>query len=205
MKEIKLTPNTGSTLLIIGPSKKGKTHLVKELYNKYFTKYISSLFTDSYNVYENSFPKDVVIFKCFEPDIISMAKEINDGTKNHYNFLFILDDLIEIKGEKRLINMFLTYRNSNISTIVSIQDDKLVDIKVRSNANHIFIFQPNTDLAAEKIIKTYLLGFMSNGVFGDFLKEFGMPERIFWLRNILEDHRFIHIDVLNNYVELGKV
>ncbi|WP_440233778.1 hypothetical protein, partial [Escherichia coli] len=58
----------------------------------------------------------------YVPAAIDEMYKINKDTKNHYPFLAILDDVVTAKFDKTLLKSFTIYRNSGITTIMSVQN-----------------------------------------------------------------------------------
>jgi hypothetical protein len=205
--DLNLNPGTGNTTLLIGPSKKGKSTLLIYIYKKYFQNsdnFICILFTDNPQLAIYSSERLLVCNK-FEPELVNMAKKINTKTNNNYNFVFLIDDIVDIRSAKKfnstVIKMFLTFRNANISTICCLQDDKLLEKNARYNVNNLILFQQNNDEAAEKIIKSYIVSYAQQlGIKGTSLED-----KIIWYKNITKDHSFIYIDNINNTISINRV
>lgn len=189
--EVSLRP-TGNTILLLGPSQKGKTILMMYIYKKQFANYISVLFADNPQspVYKD---KNLIVTEMYEPKIIKMAQFINKKTKNNYEFLFMLDDIVEKKNDKTLLRQFLTFRNSNISSIMSLQYDKLLDKGARNNVHNIFLFQQNNDVLTEDVIKNFLTSYLPRST---------MSEKIKWYRDVTSNHGFIYVDTYNNLMKV---
>lgn len=128
--------------IILGSSFSGKsTKLVEELNKLSDDDYtLILLFTDSKNAEPlKNLRVRVKIIEGFDPDIIKFLKNINDRTNNRYNFLIILDDVIDAKFAKELSKMILTYRNAGISSCISIQYPMLINKSSRSSFHQVLI------------------------------------------------------------------
>lgn len=128
--------------LVLGSSFSGKTTLLVNELNKLsqddYTLII--LFTESKNAQPfKKLKTRVKIIEGFEPEIIRFLKNINDKTNNRYNFLILLDDVIDAKHAKELSKMILTYRNSGISSCISIQYPMLINKSSRSSFHQALI------------------------------------------------------------------
>ncbi len=159
---LNLDSGTGNTTAILGSSKQGKSTAMMYIYDKYYkgSKWISTLYTaNPHSFGGNSFVnKRLIIFPGFENKVIMGEKIINQNCDNKYNFVNMFDDLISLNHKKTINNLILTYRNSNISTIISTQYVKLLSKMSRSNFNNMLLFSFNTDEATEDVIKIFLRG-----------------------------------------------
>lgn len=201
---LKLDKDTGNTIFIIGSSKMGKSTCMMHLYRKYFDKknFISMLFSKSKHI--DVYKDNNRLMKCdtFNNDsakLINLEKFINSKTRNKYNFMNMLDDIVDVKFNKLLNEMIMTYRNSNISCIVSMQYAKLLAKNARTNINNIILFGFNTDESIEDIIKTYLKGYF--GKLG--LKS--MDEKINFYRKVCENHGFIYLHPASNHISFHRL
>lgn len=182
--DLDLDVDTGNTTVIYGSSKRGKSSLLMYLYKKYYVDYISLLFGDNLqkDLYKDPYKKLIKI-NTFTPDLIEMTKIINGKTKNKYPFVILLDDIIDQKMNKILMKLILSYRNSNISSVVSLQNVMLFKKENRTNVNNIIFFGFNEDKDIEDVIKRY---------FNSYLKKMKMDEKISWYKEQTADHKFIY-------------
>ncbi len=128
--------------VLLGGSFSGKTTLLVDELNKLspddYTLIV--LFTESKNAQPfKKLKTRVKIIEGFDPDIIRFLKNINDRTNNRYNFLCLLDDVIDQKYAKELSKMILTYRNSGISSCISIQYPMLINKSSRSSFHQVLL------------------------------------------------------------------
>jgi hypothetical protein len=112
--------------------------------------------------------------------------QINHGTKNHYKFCIILDDLTHVKNDKEYLRLLTIYRNSRINCIISSQGISMFNKTARGNINFVFLGRMNSDAEVEKVIKEYLISY--------FPKNINMSEKISMYRKCTEDHWFFVID-----------
>jgi len=189
-----LDKNTGNTTAIFGSSKKGKTTLLMYLYNKYYKDFITVLFSENKHI--NSY-NDKKLLKAirFEPNIIEMMKLINSKTKNKYDFCVLIDDIIDKKFNTILHKLILTYRNSNISTIISLQNVTLLLKSARDNINNMIFFGFNQDEEIERIIRKYL---------GSYLKG-TVEDKIKWYKEKTKDYQFIYLNTKENKLSFHKL
>ena len=118
-----------------------------------------------------------------------MTKVINGKTKNKYPFVIMLDDIIDQKMNKILMKLILSYRNSNISTVVSLQNVMLFKKENRTNVNNIIFFGFNEDRDLEDVIKRY---------FNSYLKNMKIEEKILWYKENTQNHKFIYYNPRKN-------
>ncbi len=157
---------TGATYAIIGKSFSGKTtFLVNEL-NKLTRDELRQynaivFFTESANAepladLSRDVKEKMIMTDRFCPKILQILKKLNDSTHNMFKFLVIFDDIIKLRGEM-LTKCILTLRNSNISTVISIQYEKLLNPAQRSSVHNVYIFNLRPP-SWEFMLRGYLLG-----------------------------------------------
>ena len=157
---------TGVTYAMIGKSFSGKTTFIVNELNKLTPDQLRAynaivFFTESSHALPlaklapHVKPK-VILIDRFCPKVLLALKKINDHTKNMFKFLVIFDDIIALRGPL-LTKCILTLRNSNISTVISIQYEKLLNPAQRSSVHNMFIFNLRSE-SWEFLLKGYLLG-----------------------------------------------
>lgn len=160
------TDTGGASILMIASTRAGKTTLMKYIMKNYFGEHFGVLFSESarapaYQDFKNkNFPKSSV----FIPEIIKDSYMINKELKNHYPFLFILDDCPLVRGDKQMLKLTTIYRNSGISAICCVQSPSLLSPTQRSNFNIILLGRCNTTAQTESNIKAYLRGVFPDGM-----------------------------------------
>jgi hypothetical protein len=118
---------------------------------------------------------------------------INKETKNNYDFLAVLDDIVTgVKFDKEVLKLLTIYRNSNCSAIISAQAMTLLNSAGRTNINFVCCFKLNSDEQIEKVVKAYLSSYFPPGM--------KMLEKIRHYRLLTEDHYFFVIDNYNGGV-----
>jgi GTPase SAR1 family protein len=183
---------------VVGSSKSGKTTFIKYLLKVGFPDDMKVLFTQSaHNDIYTSIKKDCCLAPGYMPDVVKTLYKINKGTKNHYKFLCITDDLIGAKNDKEMTKLLCLYRNSGMSAIVSGQDAFMLSPTGRANCNHICLFYQNTDSRCEDNVKMFLRSY--------FPRSLTMDEKIELYKRLTADHHFIWIDNLNNTVKRCKL
>lgn len=162
INNFKLDKNTGNTTFIFGSSKTGKTTLMMSLYEMFYEKdkdLISTLFAGNAQIDKYKGFKSLLVgdgFNNKSEKYIKMQKYINMKTDNKYKFLNMFDDIIHTKYSQLVNNLVMTYRNSNISTIMLLQYGKLLNKANRANANNIIIFRSHNNETIKDMIDLFL-------------------------------------------------
>ena len=173
--EFFMDEGTGNTILLCASSKRGKSTLMKCIYDKYYlknNKIIPILISPSSHIgIFDKLPPKVIKINKFNKDTVQLLNKltlIQNRSSNAYEFLIMVDDCIDVRYNKILNNLILVLRNSNFSTIVSIQYDKILIKQARSSVNNIVCGGLNTDDSIESILKSFLKS--------AFIKEFGTTQ-----------------------------
>ena len=77
---------------------------------------------------------------------------LGNKTNNAYEFLIMIDDCINLRFNSILNNLVLVLRNSNFSSIISIQYDKILSKQARSSVNNVICGGLNTDESIESFL-----------------------------------------------------
>lgn len=202
-----LDEGTGNTTFLLGSSKQGKTTLLMKIFDDYYSDKdnVATLFSINSHIklYGKRkrmlrFPTD---YECSAAQIakyIKVEKRINSNTKNHYSFVNLFDDLIDVRYSKVLHNSILTYRNSNISTVICLQYNNLLAKQARSNVNNVILFGLNTDEAIKQAVDTYLKAkFKQMGI--------AMCDHIEYYKKLTSDHQFIYYRPSDNIITFHKL
>lgn len=196
--DIRLDPNTGNTMLLVASSKAGKTTIMMKIYEKYYEKYISILFAHNPQIAEYNV-KNLVKTDEFLPRIIEVMRQVAKVNKNKFNFLCMFDDMLSLKTEGNVTDLFLSLRNSNISSIISLQYLNLMSKACRGNVNNILAGSHNSDENILVLIKCYLFSWMKKmGVTNE-------ADMILYYRRLTADHGFIYIHPSSNTVEFVRM
>ena len=198
-----LDKGTGNTVFILGSSKMGKSTALMRIYDKYYAnnKYVSTLWTVNPQIPLYKGHKKLLkagVWNDDAEDIIKQQKKIQTGTKNKYAFLNMFDDVINVRNNTLLDNLILTYRNSNMSSIISLQYSNLMSKCGRANCNNILAFGFNTDESIEVVIKTFLTGYLRKINVKD------LGDQINWYKSMTSDHGFIYIRPADGVVSFHK-
>jgi hypothetical protein len=207
-----LDKNTGNTTAIFGSSKMGKSSTLMYIYKKYYSGSdwitIAALQNPQSKIYTSKLvggkakKARLLMIDKYSPMIYKLEKRINIISKNSHNFCNLFDDFIGIKGNSTLEELVLTYRNSNISTVICLQYVNLLAKSSRSNVNNILLFGNNTDEATRVAIEIYLKSwFHEHGInsIDEMVCEF---KRLTSGDNL---HTFFHIVPAKNIVNVIKL
>lgn len=157
---------TGVTYAVLGKSFCGKTTFVVSQLNlltpEELRKYNAIImFTESPHAaplgdVSPAVRKKMIVMDCFCPTVLKMLKKVNDGTGNRFKFLTIFDDILNLRGGL-MTKSILTLRNSNISTVISVQYEKVLNPAQRASIHNVYL----VSLRAEAwlfMLQGYLLG-----------------------------------------------
>lgn len=159
----------GVTFAMMGSSGCGKSTVIKDVFiDKVFGKdatkargekqFMIQIMTQSAK--SDAFKKlkkDVLVdSKGLDEDNINFCYQMNENYDKKYNFMFILDDVLDIRHKDLLQRMFLTMRNTNISSMVSLQYPKLIPPSIRTSVYFALFFMFNNDEAIEIAVRGWL-------------------------------------------------
>jgi hypothetical protein len=207
----------GSSLVLIGSSKSGKTtflyNLIKSIkkqikedkdINKcYYINFFSfNASTESYDKFHKiKNLKDKFYINIYNSviklnEIIDIEKASYDDFKKEKleipYFINIFDDVVSEKNNKLLLESITTLRNINISTILSLQDPILLSKTNRGNINHTLFFKLNNSELIENAFKTFL-----NSSSLDFNNK---KEKIDFYKNNIINYKKLYYSPLNNII-----
>jgi len=197
--EFRLKPpsNGGFSILMVGSTRAGKSTMLDHILKHYFKDHIGVLMTNSpqADVYKSM---NIAQSPEFLPRVIKDMAVINKETKNKYDFLVCLDDVVtKAKFHPEILKLLAIYRNSNMSAIINVQALTLMNAAGRTNCNVVMLFKQNTDAEIDRCIKTFLSSY--------FPKNVRMADKIRWFRENTMDHHLIVVDTLNNEVYRTKL
>lgn len=194
--EFELPNNGGVSVAFVGSTRSGKTTFLKHMIDKYFAKHLKVLMSNSIHAPIYKDMKDIVKSPLYIPKLVKEGYMINKDTKNHYDFLYILDDIVTGKFDKELLKLLAIYRNSNLSAIISIQSPVLLNSATRGNLNYVLLGRMNSEEQVEKTIKMYLTSYLDGK---------NMTEKIKAYKAATEDHHWIVINNLDGSVYRTKL
>ena len=189
----------GCSIAMIGSGRSGKTTALKYIIDHYFQKHLGAIFSQSAKAEAYKHMKYPLLpLSCaYIPELIAASYRINKDTKNHYPWLYVLDDVPLAKNDKELMKTLTIYRNSGISCIQCVQTPTLISATCRSNYTYIMLFKNNSTEQIENICKFFLRGVFPKG--------WVMEEKIRWYRAATEDHHFIFIDNWNGTIQRCRI
>jgi hypothetical protein len=161
----------GSTAFLVGGSSSGKTSLLvtalSNIIEQHPDRYdVIMVFSESISAeplkkwldaIEGTSSK-VHFFPVFIPELVTMMVDINKATDNRYGVLVVLDDCLEGLRGKTASKMINIYRNSGISTIISIQYCKFVTPAMRSSFHRVWITSGRNAEIRKSIIDMFIKG-----------------------------------------------
>lgn len=178
----------GVTIAMIGSTRSGKTTLLKHALMKVFDEHLGVLMSPSLHapVYKEM-AKGMVKSPEYIPKVIDEMYSINRKTNNHYPFLVVLDDVVTAKFDKTLMKSFTIYRNSGITTVMSVQNPIILNSVTRGNINFIMLGYLNSDEACEKAIRMFAYASIEGK---------NIEEKIHTYKRLTADHWWLMIDHL---------
>jgi len=199
---IKLDKQSGSSICLIASSKSGKSVILGKLYEEYFAnqksaksaqfgkKPISILFSPNMHaaIYNQGHFKDVICCDKLCPESSTLLKQMRklqqkNGNANNYCIMF--DDCIRVRYADIVNDMVLTLRNSNFSSIIALQYDKLLSKQARASVNNLILGFLNTDEAIEGILRSFLSSELSRRGYHN------LQTQIDLYRELTKDHWFL--------------
>jgi hypothetical protein len=189
----------GFSFAIIGSTKSGKSFCTNYVVKNFFKKHITFLMSlTSHGEVYNQYRKEGIIAEKFCPELIEESFIINKRTDNHYDFLFVFDDLsLDGKNDKMMTRLLCTGRNVGCSAIISGQKATMLSSTGRSNCNYVCLFYQNTDTEIEASIKSWLRSFFPRGM--------TIPEMCRIYREMTQDHNFFLVDTLNSKCFISRI
>lgn len=199
----------GVTYAFLGSSGCGKSTLIRlvfveQLYGKQAAKaqgldeFIIQIQTQSSK--SDAFkdmPKDVLIDpKGLDEDNINFCYHMNENYDKKYNFFVMLDDVLDVRHVSIVQRMFLTMRNTNISSLISLQYPKLIPVSIRTSVYFVFFMYFNNDEGTEQAVR----GWLSSYLPGKTLREKMLHYRKWVLGSDGKGHNFFVADNLNHKV-----
>lgn len=189
----------GCSILMLGSGRSGKTTALKYIIDHYFKKHCGVLFSQSAKAtaYQNMKYPLLPLSCAFVPELMNDAYHINKETKNHYPFLFVLDDMPLAKNDKELLKLLTIYRNSGISGIVGVQSPTLLNPTCRANFTFVMLGKMNSTEQTEQVIKGWLRGYFPKGM--------TYEDKIKLYRELTDDHWFICINNWEGTIFRAKI
>ena len=191
-------PKFGVSFILCGSTRSGKTTILNYLYKRHFKNHISVLMSNSLNsdAYD-MLKKTCATSDFYHPEILKEAYKINHATKNHYEFMMIIDDVPDKREDAEMKRLMTIYRNSCISCIVCAQTATMVAKIARSNINYVFLGRMNSSSEIERNIKDYLQGHLPTSM--------KMTEKIGWYKQATSHYQWIVLDQINGTMFMTKL
>ena len=188
----------GCSFIVVGSTRSGKTTLLNYLFKKHFMNHISvlmsnSLQSDAYNFLK----KNCITSDFYHPEVLKDMYKINHETKNHYEFMCVIDDVPDKRNDPEIKRLMTIYRNSRISCFVCAQGLTMMDKLSRGNINFVLLGRMNSSEEIERNIKSFL-----QGHFPTMMK---MSEKIKLYRQMTENHQWLVLDQINNHFFITKL
>lgn len=195
----------GITFAFMGSSGCGKSTVIMkvfigQIFGKQATRsrkdreYIIEIFTQSAK--SDAFkelPKDIMVDpKGLDEDNINFCYHMNEEYQKKYNFFLMLDDVLDVRYKDLVQRMFLTMRNTNISSLISIQYPKLIPVAIRTSVYFALFFFFNNDEATEQAVRGWLSAYLP----GKTIREKTYYYREWVLQN--DGHNMFLMDNLNH-------
>ena len=156
------------TFACFGSSKRGKSSLMKILYNEHYKNkpdVISILISPSCNISLFKDMKDVIKINKFNQKTDALIKSLfflNNKCQDvgHcYKFFIMIDDCIsKIRYQESINFLILCARNMLVSTCICLQYCNILSKMARSSVNNCFFFGQNNDESIEGAIRCFLKG-----------------------------------------------
>ncbi len=189
------TKNNGVTFAIIGSSGCGKTTMIRKVFldrlygSMADKKYITTIFTESKESDAlQGLGSDVLIDGAgIDEDQIMFYYQTNTDYQKRFNFLAVVDDCIQMKHRNTFEKMFLVMRNTNISSIVSIQYPNLIPKSIRTSVYYCICMGINNNEGVEIMIQSWLSPYLPGKT---------LRQKIVPYREWTKDHNFYLIDNL---------
>lgn len=186
----KFDSDLSSNICIFAGSKSGKTYMAKQLVEEWKKKDKSLIILWMVGNKNADIYKDIIddpnyiFFDGVKVSLIETIKIINSNIDEMYNFLFVFDDIINVRYMDTLRNLAMSWRNSRLNSIFICQNTTLILPQARNNST-VYFFGLNKQKESEKVMEDFL---ESNPFFDD-LKN--MKSRIRLYQSCTEDHKFI--------------
>jgi len=196
---IKNEDGAAETTVLFGSSQSGKTTLTTYIVENYYNdkNTIVIVMSPSINVpiYKKIRKmKNVITTDFFDGDIIKDIAKIQRKTSNKYRFVIVLDDVVDSKNSPQILKMIMIYRNLNISTVMNLQDVKLMSRSGRHNGNNFMFLRQNTQDAIEDVLTLYLNSYRPFTDLGSKMEKINM------YRKLTEERSFIYLNALDDEI-----
>lgn len=198
--------NNGVTFAFMGSSGCGKSTVIRKVFiDQIFGKnapredgkeFIITVFTESAksDAFKDLDKTVIVDGKGIDEHTINWCYHMNEEYDKKYNFFLILDDVLDINYKMLVKRMFLTMRNTNISSLISLQYPNLIPKSIRTSVYFSLCFNFNNLEGVEVIVRGWLAAYMQ----GRNIRE-KVDDYLEWTRGA-DGHRMFLLDNLNHRV-----
>lgn len=188
--------NNGVTFALVGSSGCGKSTLIRnvfvdDIYGARRDKdYIVTIFTNSPETDAfQGLPRKVIFCRAgLSQDILQAQLKQNMEFDKRYNFVNLVDDVLELKYSHEIEETFLVRRNSNISSLLSIQWANLIPKSIRTSVYYVAVMKHSNMEGSEVAVTAFLDCYIPGKNIREKTGIFSL-----WARK----HRFYLIDNLN--------
>jgi len=185
----------GASFCLMGSTRSGKTTLLKYILKHFFNKHTKILMSNSIHAPIYKEIDDCIKSPVYSHKVVKEGYEINRKTNNHYRICYILDDVVDKKNDKELLKLLTIYRNSGLSTIISLQSPILMNTAGRGNINFVCLGKMNSDENIEKCVRMYLMSFLKGRI----------DDKIRQYKILTEDHYWFMVNNLTGEVYRFKI
>lgn len=190
----------GYTCAIFGSSRSGKTTFLTWLYKNYLSKnydikimFSTNSHIEAYKVFKEN---DGHLLDKFNNDLCLCLHNIQKKTQNYYNICLLMDDEINQKNNKTLKNSFVTWRNANISTFVSLQSSGMLDKHARNCIHRLVLMKINNEELID-LVDRLLISIIPTP--NNLYRIYDKKQYLYnWYIKNTSDYNFIIIDMLDN-------
>lgn len=156
----------GVTYVVVGSSGCGKSTMIEKIFisDVYADKgkFLITIFTNSSK--SDAFKKldkSVMVCGCgVDEDYIRWCYQMNNEYDKRYNFITMLDDVIDFRHSLLVNQMFLIMRNTNLTSFCSLQYPNHIPPAIRISAYFTFCFSSNNQQGIEMSVRYYLAGYL---------------------------------------------
>lgn len=204
-----MSKGSGSTFLLVGSSKSGKSTLMvkmaimwKRLYPSTIILLISHTYKNDsalHNSLKEVCGEDIIITDKIN-ESIKLAANIQRETNAAKPMLFLIDDVVTEKNNKSIMELFLTLRNSNISTIMAMQTCMLFNKNNRGNVNYVICGRLANNELIEDCFKKFLSGNYSGTQKVALPNGDKVPQYIIDFHKDTQNYQKIMVDQLNDKI-----
>jgi hypothetical protein len=206
----KAKQDTPFNILLVGPSKSGKSVFLRDMYVTYWERRFDLTVVFSHSIaegYFQSFVNSRLMYSEWDPDIIQRIVQIQlelqmKGLKP-LRVLVIFDDLIglKVKADKQLNDIFTLGRHFpyNMSICYSTQALTMLNPIWRQQVHYLALFHQRLSIASEKVYEHFLSGIVDE----ETLRRARCSQKTF-MTNLLKQNTLEYHCVVVDYLSVGS-